>query len=265
MILIINLIAICCYILATGIQARYLLNESIAPPSKALLLSIGGIGVIAHGISAFLTIYHDQHVDLGLLRAISLIFWFISTISLLSLFRRPATLLLTFLFPLAILSIIASSLSSPTRELQNTISIGILTHILSSILAYSVLTIAAIQAVILTLQVRELKHHHVAGILRTMPPLQTMEQMLFELIWVGMILLTLSLISGIVFIEDIFAQHLVHKSVLSIIAWIIFSVLLWGRYRLGWRNLLAAKWTFGGFIFLMLAYMGSKFVLELIL
>ncbi|MFT7129266.1 MAG: ABC-type uncharacterized transport system permease subunit [Gammaproteobacteria bacterium] len=67
------------------------------------------------------------------------------------------------------------------------------------------------------------------------------------------------------FIDDILAQQLTHKVVLSIIAWLIFSALLWGRYKLGWRNLTAARWTFGGFIFLMLSYLGSKFVLELIL
>ncbi len=95
-----------------------------------------------------------------------------------------------------------------------------------------------------------------------MPPLQTMEQMLFELIWVGMLLLSISLLSGTVFIVNIFAQHLEHKTVLSISAWLIFAVLLWGRTRYRWRNFIAPRWTLSGFIILMFSYIGSKLLLE---
>jgi len=265
MILTANVIAITCYLLATAYQGRYLLDRRVPAPSLHWIQVIGSIAATAHGVSVILTIYPEQRLDMGVSRVLSLIFWFITTISLLNLLRRPTTILLTLLFPLAALSIAASSWPTPARELDSTISLGMLTHILSSILAYSILSIAAIQALILTLQIRELKHHHIAGILRAMPSLQTMELMLFELIWVGMTLLSLSLISGTVFIEDIFAQHLVHKTVLSIVAWLIFAVLLWGRHRFGWRNLIAARWTLGGFMLLMFGYIGSKFVLELLL
>ena len=98
-----------------------------------------------------------------------------------------------------------------------------------------------------------------------LPPLQLMETMLFELIWLGVIALTLSIGSGIAFIEDIMSQHLMHKTVLSIAAWILFSILLWGRHRLGWRSQLAVRLTVTGFTLLMLAFLGSKLVLELIL
>jgi ABC-type uncharacterized transport system permease subunit len=81
----------------------------------------------------------------------------------------------------------------------------------------------------------------------------------------GVGFLTISLISGFIFIEDLFAQHLVHKTVLSILAWIIFSGLLIGRSRYGWRGRTAIKWTLIGFVSLLLAYFGSKLVLELIL
>jgi ABC-type uncharacterized transport system permease subunit len=92
-----------------------------------------------------------------------------------------------------------------------------------------------------------------------------MESLLFQMIATGYALLTLALVTGILFLEDIFAQHLVHKTVLSIIAWLVFGILLWGRWRFGWRGRVAIRWTIGGFIFLMLAYFGSKFVLELVL
>ena len=98
-----------------------------------------------------------------------------------------------------------------------------------------------------------------------LPPLQTMESLMFQMVAIGFTLLTLALVTGFLFLEDIFAQHLVHKTVLSIIAWVVFGILLWGRWRFGWRGRVAIRWTIGGFIFLMLAYFGSKFVLELIL
>ena len=78
-------------------------------------------------------------------------------------------------------------------------------------------------------------------------------------------LLTLSLVTGVIFVDDIFAQQLAHKTFFSILAWCIYAVLLWGRHQLGWRSQTAARWTFGGFVALMLAYFGSKFVLELLL
>jgi len=70
---------------------------------------------------------------------------------------------------------------------------------------------------------------------------------------------------GFAFLDDIFAQHLVHKTVLSMLAWVIFAFLLWGRYTYGWRGKKAIKLSLGGFVFLMLSYFGSKFVSELIL
>jgi ABC-type uncharacterized transport system permease subunit len=92
-----------------------------------------------------------------------------------------------------------------------------------------------------------------------------MESLLFEMIALGFALLTLALGTGFMFLEDMFAQHLAHKTLLSVLAWSVFGVLLWGRFRFGWRGRTALRWTLVGFVVLMLAYFGSKFVLELIL
>ena len=167
--------------------------------------------------------------------------------------------------PLAALAIV-TSLTLPSPEpVQPHFSAGILSHVLTSILAYSVLTLAALQAALLALQDRQLKHHHTNGVLQALPPLQTMESLLFELLWVGVLLLSASIVTGWLFLEDLFAQHLVHKTALSITAWLIFATLLWGRHALGWRSHTAVRWTLGGFIALMLSYFGTKMVLELIL
>ncbi len=92
-----------------------------------------------------------------------------------------------------------------------------------------------------------------------------MESLLFHVIWAGQITLTVSILSGFVFIQDMFAQSLVHKTALSIVAWLIYSVLLFGRHQQGWRGSYAIRWTLAGFCTLMMAYFGSKLVIELIL
>jgi len=88
---------------------------------------------------------------------------------------------------------------------------------------------------------------------------------MFRLIGAGFVLLTLTLLSGVLFVDNLFAQHLVHKTVLSIAAWIVFGVLLFGRWRWGWRGRRAVRLTLAGTLVLLLAFFGSKFVLELVL
>ena len=158
-----------------------------------------------------------------------------------------------------------SALAPTTRDSVAQLTGGMLAHIGLSVAAYAVLTIAALQALALAFLDSRLRHHNTSGFVQIFPPLQLMETMLFEMIWLGVILLTASIASGFVFLDDIFAQHLVHKTTLTVAAWVTYSVLLWGRHRRGWRSKTAVWWTLGGFLVLMLGYFGSKFVLELIL
>ena len=88
---------------------------------------------------------------------------------------------------------------------------------------------------------------------------------MFRLIGAGFVLLTLALFTGFVFVTNLFTQHLIDKTVLSLIAWTIFGVLLIGRIRFGWRGRSAVRWTLSGFGVLALAYFGTKFVLEEVL
>jgi len=142
---------------------------------------------------------------------------------------------------------------------------GVQLHIFYSILAYSILSISALQSIFLAIQDYQLHHKHPGWALQMLPPLQVMETLLVQMIGIGVILLTASLISGFIFLENIFAQHLVHKTVLSLFAWLIFVALLWGRWQYGWRGKTLVRWNLSGFFILMLAYFGSKLVLELVL
>ena len=112
----------------------------------------------------------------------------------------------------------------------------------------------------LRIQDHQLREGHIRGIMRLFPPVQVMETMLFEAIWVGEILLTIAIASGFFYVDNLFAQHLAHKTLLSCLAWIVFGTLLWGRHFRGWRGSNAIRWTLAGFLLLMLAYFGSKLV-----
>ena len=191
--------------------------------------------------------------------------WTIVLLLLLSSLTKPVENLGILLLPLAAVTLYLESQYPSTGFLRQQAGWSLKIHVLVSMLAYSLLTLASVQAVLVAIQDHHLRHRHPGGFIRTLPPLQTMESLLFEMIGVGFALLTLALISGFLFLEDMFAQHLVHKTVLSILGWIVFGTLLWGRYRFGWRGRTAIIWTLSGFVILMLAYFGSKAVLELIL
>ena len=104
-------------------------------------------------------------------------------------------------------------------------------------------------------------------LLQKLPPLLTMEALLFRIIWGGFILLTLTLITGVIFSEELFGKpaQFNHKTLFGFVSWLIFAALLGGRHVYGWRGRIAVRWTLAGFLSLVLAYVGTKFVLEVIL
>jgi hypothetical protein len=112
---------------------------------------------------------------------------------------------------------------------------------------------------------RRLRSRQPLGWLKILTPIESLESGLFQSILAGFTMLTLALVSGAFFIEDLFAQHLVHKVFFAIIAWVVFGVLLLGRLRFGWRGRQALKWTLSGYVLLGLSYFGSKLVLETML
>ena len=138
-------------------------------------------------------------------------------------------------------------------------------HAAISLLTYAVLGLAALQALVLAYQEHRIRTKRPGGTLRTLAALETQERWLFRLVGVGFFALSLSLVSGFMFVRDMFAQHLAHKMVLSSAAWVIFGALLWGRRRYGWRGQTAARWCLGGFAMLVLAYFGSRWILEVLL
>ncbi len=139
---------------------------------------------------------------------------------------------------------------------------GTTVHILSSVLAFGFLSIAGVYALFAAIIDHFLRSHHLNTLVRSLPALVVLERLLFRLIAVGFALLTVSLLSGLAFVNDLFAQHLVHKTSLSILAWLVFGLLLFGRWRYGWRGRKAVRLCLAGIGLLLLSYFGSKLVLE---
>ena len=254
------LAAIVLYAVASYLCFQPLKGTAINPWAKPTAAA----ALLAHGLTLSIQLFTESGLRLGFFNAGSLVFCCINLVVLLSSLRRPVAILLVALQPLSALAILCSLIWSHT-PITVPLQGGLAAHILLSILAYSFFTMAMLQALLLWYQNNQLRSHHPKSLITALPPIQTMESLLFEMISWGMLLLSAAIISGFLFLEDLFAQHLVHKTVLSIAAWVIWGSLLAGRLILGWRGNTAIRWTLVGFASLMLAYFGSKLVLELIL
>jgi ABC-type uncharacterized transport system permease subunit len=228
---------------------------ALAPAIVAMLLQAAALNVL---------IIEPAGLNLGFFASFSLIAWLISIQVLLSCIYRRIESLGVVVFPISGLSSLVASLHIDDH-LINISDQAVQGHIMVSIIAYSLITLGAFQAGLLAYQDHSIRQHHPGGFIRFLPPLHDMETLLFQFLGFGFVCLSASLITGFFFLEDIFAQHLVHKTVLSIVGWVILAVLLFGRLRFGWRGKTAIRWTLASFAFLMLAYFGSKLVLEIIL
>lgn len=228
---------------------------------------LGAGAVVLHAIVVHGTVFVPGGLDLGFFHALSLAAWVIALLLLLLSLTQPVDNLGIGLYPLAALALAAELLfgNGQPGPTMATASQGLDLHVLVSIVAHAVLGLAAMQAIVLGLQQRLLHEHQPMGAVRALPPLYVMESLLFRMIAIGFSLLTLALATGFVYLEDMFAQHLAHKTVLTLVAWAVFAVLLGGHYAAGWRGPTAVRFTLGGFLLLVLGYFGSKLVLELIL
>jgi ABC-type uncharacterized transport system permease subunit len=258
-----GLAALALYLFGAIAQIRAVVRP--AAISSRAFLPVFAAAVAAHAIAAWLVMNRPEGVDFGLFAMASLVALVLCLFVLVASVFQPVENLLMLVAPFAAATVAASLLfpdtTIPYRELPE----GLLLHALLSVLAYTVLALAACQAVALALQERLLRRHGSLGWSRVLPPIQTMESLLFQQIWAGFVLLTTSIASGFLFLTDLFAQRVVHHTVLSIASWVVFLALLVGRHAFGWRGPTATRWTLTGFVLLVLAYFGSKFVIEVLL
>ena len=228
---------------------------ALTPAVLAVMLQAAALNVL---------IIQPEGLNLGFFASFSLIAWLISIQILLSSVYRRIESLGIVVFPISGLSGLIAS-QHFADHLITTSNQAVQGHIMVSVIAYSLITLGAFQAGLLAYQDRSIRQHHPGGFIRYLPPIHDMETLLFQFLGFGFLCLSASLLTGFVYLEDIFAQHLVHKTVLSIVGWVILGILLFGRLKFGWRGKTAIRWTLSAFAFLMLAFFGSKLVLEFIL
>lgn len=223
-----------------------------------------------HGSILYQSIFVDGLLSFGVGNAVSAIVWFAALIYWLSGFLSALRGLQNLMAPISFIAagaVLVPLLFPAAHPLAHTELAVFKAHLLAAMLAYGFFLIAVLHALLMTALERHLHQSAGSSLLSRLPPLLVMEKMLFRLVWTGFILLSLTLFSGIFFSQEIFGQSLTftHKTLFGIISWIIFAALLTGRYFYGWRGRTAIRWTLAGFVILLLAYVGSKFVLEVIL
>ncbi len=239
-----------------------------APPRGPLWASVLLLlGIVIHAGLLGASVFQPDAVHLGFSNAVSLIAWLSVSIYALTALKVPLPGIQGWVAGVAAVGVLLPLVLPDARAVPFSHTLGFRVHLVLSLLAYCLLFIAALQAVLMSAFEKKLHHGAAAASMPGMPPLLTLESVLFKLIWAGFILLTLALGSGILFSEEIFgkAMSLTHKTFFALLSWAVFGALLAGRTIWGWRGRLAVRWTITGFVMLLLAYVGSKFVLEVLL
>lgn len=261
-----TVIAMISYIAATAIISKQLFFREAngAEGLKGLCIIFAVIALSAHGFHLYETTFTADGLNLGLTNSFSLFGWFIALLLVIATFTAPIHNLGIIIFPLAALAVLISKLTPFDIADATTLNKDLQLHVLISLMAYSILAIAALQSILLAIQDRHLRNKKLGGFMNALPPLETMETLLFRIIALGFIFHSMSLLTGLFFLEDMLAQHLAHKTAFSLIAWCVFATLLWGRWQFGWRGRLAIRWTISGFVAILLAYFGTKMALTIL-
>jgi ABC-type uncharacterized transport system permease subunit len=250
------------YLLVALLLTRYYTQDSGTHQHKTLANILLLLACVSH---AYLLsdLWQVEGVFFGLASSVSFVAWVVAALLFVTSLSKPIHALGIIVYPLAALALLFS-LAFPDTQ-NKLIEVSIAAHVFLSISAYALLAIAVCQSVLLNIQERLLHEHQINNFINKLPPLQTMEDFLFQTLKMGCFLLTLSLISGFLFIDDFFTQQLSAKILLSLIAWAIFVGLVIGHKIFGWRGKHATLATQIGFAVLVIAYFGTKFVLERLL
>ena len=256
------LIASALYLLAAGLLVRGLAADSRGEPGRGWLLSASG-ALALHAIAHVMAWRTGGGADMHFFAALSLVGLGMALLTVFVAARGRMAALGVVVFPVAAAAVVAYGAYG--RHVAEGLDWRLQLHAWCALLAYATLAVAALLAIMLWLQERALRRREFHGWRHVLPPLTELETLLFRTIAVGFVLLTATLLTGMLFVSDFFAQHLIHKTVLSMLSWLAFGALLAGRWRRGWRGTTAVRWTLAAMALLVLAFFGSKFVLELVL
>jgi ABC-type uncharacterized transport system permease subunit len=249
------------YCASAWAMLRTVKNPRLEPVAWVLIL----VAVIGHSDAIMLMMRTNGRFSIGLFEAMSMLGWTLAVLAcLISIDKQNRVLGSLLMLSAAVGAAVGAALTSagPSYAEASTSGWELTAHILLSMGAAALLFAAAVTALLLVFLDKRLRAGRIADLPSALPPLDALEKIMFRLIAAGFGLLTLALVTGFVFVTNLFTQNLVQKTVLSLIAWLLFGVLLIGRLRFGWRGRSAVRWTLSGFAILAVAYFGVKFVLE---
>jgi ABC-type uncharacterized transport system permease subunit len=262
-----SVVVFACYLACAAWLASsvYRAGEHAAHGRRIAGIALGVIALVLHAVLLWRGLFSRPVLSFTMAETASLIGWPIGLIAVAVSWLRPR-----FAGIGAALTLVAGVVGAFTVEGTRVYALErpgweVGAHIVLSTLAYALLTIAVALTIALRMLDRRLRSRKPLGWLTALPSVEALESGTFQALTAGFAVLTLALFSGFIFIDNLFAQHLVHKTVLSCLAWVVFAVLLFGRWRFGWRGRTATTWALSGFALLGLAYFGSKLVLESIL
>ena len=264
------LLAVACYIIGAFWLATATYRQRSEPGSaegrggRIAAVAIAAVGTLVHAAALMQERRLAPGAALSLGDTMALVGLIIAIVAVLMALRRGRRGMA------ALLLMIAAVLEAAFSEGARRFSIGqpgweLAFHVAMATTAFAFLTIGMVLAIAQVVVDRRLRSRQPLGWLKILTPIESLESGCFQSILAGFAVLTLALVTGGFFVQDLFAQHLVHKVVLAIIAWLVFGILLLGRLRFGWRGRKALRWTFAGYILLGLSYFGSKLILENIL
>jgi len=258
------------YLIATILIGLYIRNNNASPNTRTLTIAsaVAALAVIAHLIYAYDVSLVGGSLNFSVNSMAVLVSGILVFIYMLGSLAMPIRRLGILMFPFTIASLIfgASWGNDMPASLNSNQGLAFNAHILVSIVAYSLLAIATIQALLYVYQERQINNRTSPAMLMALPPLQTMELLLFRLVGVGFALLTLTLLTGALFSQQLFGHALEfkHHTILAILGWCVFATLLFKRVKYGLRGSQAVIWTVAGFLLILLGYFGTKIVSEIL-
>jgi len=244
--------------------ASAIIWKKIQSPTQAdirpTVIKIVAFAIILHLYVLSRSIWVNSSIYFDIGNGLSLVMLLASVILLTTHLNKPTETLGIFVYPIAAISTLLPLIIDERMQLP--LALG--SHVLISIAAYSIMGIATAQAILYGVQERNFKAKRLTKLMKALPPLQVMESTLLQLLKIGFIFLTFALISGAFFVENLFEQHLIHKTFFAILAWVVYGVFLFGHAKYGWRGQTAAQYTIWAYFLLILSYIGTTIILEVL-
>lgn len=242
-------------------------KENSLQASAGISAPLLGFAIATHASALYFEMFAGGAVSFSFALAISVILWLAVVLHGFESLAFRQRGLLALILPTTTAGVLLPLMFPMEHPLVHIDSLLFRVHFILAMLAYGVFLLATLQACLLWIAERELHHPKLLTTQPRFPPLMRMENLLFRMLGIAFLLLTASLATGLIVSKEFYGLWIRadHKTIFALLSWLIFGSLLLGRHLRGWRGRIATSWTIAGFASLLLAYVGSRFVLEVLL